>query len=61
MEKEETLSGEGEVFRHSRRRSRYHAVMAEKKEKQKQAALSKRRKKDPRPRRKDRFGEEEIW
>ncbi|MBR5900988.1 hypothetical protein IKZ40_01425 [bacterium] len=61
MDSEERDTEELEVFRHSRRRSRYHAVKAEKKEKQKQAALSGRRKKDPRPRQKGRFDEEEQW
>lgn len=59
MSSEEKDTEELEVFRHARRRSRYHAMKAERAEKQKQAALSGRRKKEPRPRRKDRFEEEE--
>ncbi len=61
MDREEKDSGEIEVFRHSRRRSRYHAVKAERKEKQKREALSSRRKKDSRPRLKERFAEDEEW
>ena len=46
-----------EVFRHARRRSRYHACKAKEKEKQRAKTLIKRPKRDPRPRLK----EEELW
>jgi len=58
---EERQTEELEVFRHSRRRSRYHACSAEQKEKKRAAELEKRRKRQPRPAPKRRIEEDEEW
>ncbi|MBO7543255.1 hypothetical protein J6T93_05040 [bacterium] len=60
MEKE-NVPEEVEVFRHSRRRSRYHAMKAERKEKIKKGELERFQKRDPRPRSLKRGNEEEEW
>lgn len=52
---------EVEVFRHSRRRSRYHACKSERKEKMRREDLERFAKKDPRPRAKRSRSEEEEW
>ena len=52
---------EVEVFRHSRRRSRYHACKIERKERIILEELEKFSKKDPRPRAKKIRSEEEEW
>ena len=53
---------EVEVFRQSRRRSRYHACKSERKERIRLEELEKFSKKDPRPRvKRSRSEEEEEW
>lgn len=52
---------EVEVFRHSRRRSRYHACKSERKERIRKEELERFSKKDPKPRSKISRSEEEEW
>ncbi|MBR4466168.1 hypothetical protein IKS38_06315 [bacterium] len=58
---EDVKTEEVEVFRHSRRRSRYHACKSERKEKMRKEDLERFAKKDPRPRQKRFRAEEEEW
>ncbi|MBQ7555317.1 hypothetical protein IJS98_02540 [bacterium] len=58
---EDVKTEEVEVFRHSRRRSRYHACRSERKEKMRREDLERFAKKDPRPRAKRSRSEEEEW
>lgn len=58
---EENKLEEVEVFRHSRRRSRYHTCKSERKERIRLEKLEKFSKKDPRPRAKKMRSEEEEW
>jgi len=58
---EDVKTEEVEVFRHSRRRSRYHACKSERKEKMRREDLERFAKKDPRPRAKRSRSEEEEW
>ena len=58
---EDVKTEEVEVFRHSRRRSRYHACKSERREKKRKEDLERFAKSDPRPRPKKIRGEEEEW
>jgi hypothetical protein len=58
---EDVKTEEVEVFRHSRRRSRYHACKSERKEKMRKEDLERFARKSPRPRPKKIRAEEEEW